>query len=111
MARLWLVHRDPDVRQIEMGLRSSKTELAMESPRVWTWERRVKVLLMVTLAYAFLLLLLTPSYAGVRHDLLRQWCHRTGKRSRDTPTPLYQLRSALSRLWLSHLPTSLRSSG
>jgi putative transposase len=34
-----------------------------------------------------------------RRWLLRHWCHRTGNRSRETPTPLYRLRSALSRLW------------
>jgi hypothetical protein len=34
--------------QIECAWRYSKSELAMESPRVWTWERREKLLLMVT---------------------------------------------------------------
>lgn len=28
--------------------------------------------------------------------------HRTGKRSRHTPAPLYRLRIALSLLWLTH---------
>ena len=39
--------------QIEMAFRYGKSELAMESPRLWTWERRLKLLLLVTLAYAF----------------------------------------------------------
>jgi hypothetical protein len=44
--------------QIDCAWRYSKSELAMESPRVWRWERREKLLLMVTLIYAFLLSLL-----------------------------------------------------
>lgn len=106
-----IVHAYARRWQIEMSWRYSKTELAMESPRVWTWERREKLLLMVTLAYAFLLVLLQPPYDIVRQTLLRSWCHRTGKRSQATPTPLYRLRSALSRLWLAYGPTSLQSSG
>lgn len=89
--------------QIEMAWRYGKSELAMESPRVWTWERRQRLLLMVTLAYAFLLSLLDPGLLDLREQLLRRWCHRTGTRCRTTTTPLYRLRSALSRLWLVHL--------
>ena len=92
--------------QIEMAWRFTKTELALESPRLWRWEGRLKLLLMVTLAYAFLLSLLDPALARLRRWLLDQWCHRTGKRSRETATPLYRLRSALSRLWLSYRPKS-----
>lgn len=85
--------------QIEMAFRYTKSELAFESPRLWKWEGRLKLLLMATLAYAFLLTLL--SWPELCAWLLRHYCHRTGKRSRDTPTPLYRLRDALSRLWLS----------
>ncbi len=88
--------------QVETTWRYGKSELAMESPRVWTWARREKLLLLATLAYAFLLTLLDPVWEPVRHWLLRYWCHRTGKRSRETPTPLYRIRSALSRLWLAY---------
>jgi hypothetical protein len=88
--------------QVETTWRYSKSELAMESPRVWTWERREKLLLFATLAYAFLLSLLDPAWEPTRRWLLRHWCHRTGKRSRETPTPLYRIRSALSRLWLAY---------
>lgn len=93
--------------QIETAWRYSKSELAMESPRLWTWERREKLLLMATLVYAFLLRLLDPALSELRERLLRLWCHRTGKRSRDTPAPLYRLRSALSRLWQTYLPSPL----
>jgi hypothetical protein len=41
--------------QIEMAWRSSKTELAYESPRCWQWETRRKLLMLASLAYAFLL--------------------------------------------------------
>jgi hypothetical protein len=92
--------------QVEATWRYGKSELAMESPRVWTWERREKLLLMATLVYAFLLALLDPAMDEVRRWLLRCWCHRTGKRSRDAPTPLYRIRSALGCLWQEHRPVS-----
>jgi hypothetical protein len=85
--------------QIETTWRYSKSELAMESPRLWSWERRVKLLLMVTLVYGFLLSLLDEELEELRAALLRAGCHRTGKRSREVAAPLYRLRSALSRLW------------
>lgn len=88
--------------QLEMVWRYGKSELGMESVRVWTWERRKKLLLLAALAYAFLVSLLDPVYDLLRTWLLPHWCHRTGKRSRETPTPLYRLRSALSRLWLAY---------
>jgi hypothetical protein len=88
--------------QIEMAWRYSKSELAMESPRLWAWETRLKLLLIVALAYAFLLSLLAPWLQQLRQTILTSWCHRTGKRSQECLTPLYRLRSALSRLWLAH---------
>lgn len=93
--------------QVEMAWRYSKSELAMESPRLWFWDNRLKLLLMVTLAYAFLLSLLDPARQSLRQWLLRYWCHRTGKRSQNASAPLYRLRSALSRLWLAFPPPPL----
>jgi hypothetical protein len=93
--------------QVEMTWRYSKSELAMESPRLWFWHNRLKLLLMVTLAYAFLLSLLDSSLQLLRQWLLRYWCHRTGKRSQNASAPLYRLRSALSRLWLAFPPPPL----
>jgi hypothetical protein len=95
-----------------MCWRYSKSELAMESPRMWTWERREKLLLMVTLVYAFLLSVLVSDWEELRIWLLRAWCHRTGKQSREVAAPLYHLRSALSRLWQAYLssPGTLRLS-
>jgi hypothetical protein len=61
---------------IEMMWRYNKSELACESPRVWRWETRLKLLLMVSLVYAFLLFLLDERTEGLRVWLLRYWCHR-----------------------------------
>jgi hypothetical protein len=87
--------------QIEQCFRYGKSELGLESPRLWTWERRQKLLLLVTVVYAFLLSLLHVTLLLLRKWLLRYYCHRTGKRSQETPAPLYRLRTALSRLWLA----------
>ena len=65
---------------IEGVWRVSKSALAFESPRVQDWEVRQKLLLLATLAYAFLLHVLDPSLADRCAHLLRVWCHRTGKR-------------------------------
>ena len=90
--------------QIEEVWRASKSELAFESPRVEDWEVRLKLLLLATLAYAFLLHLLDPSFDELRAYLLRNWCHRTGRRYQAVAAPLYRLRSALSRLWQAAPP-------
>ena len=90
--------------QIELMWRYSKSELAMESPRVWEWDVRKKLLLLATLAYAFLLHLLHSSFDELRALVLRNWCHRTGKRYQEVAVPLYRLRSALSRLWQTAPP-------
>jgi hypothetical protein len=90
--------------QIEMTWRYCKSELALESPRLWTWDTRLKLLLMASLAYAFLLTCLHDEQAELRIWLLRQWCHRTGKRYREITAPLYRLRWALSRLWQAYPP-------
>jgi DDE family transposase len=90
--------------QIELVWRYSKSELAFESLRVWDWEVRRKLLLLATLAYAFLLQLVDPTWDDLRAFLLRNWCHRTGRRYRAVAAPLYRLRSALSRLWQTAPP-------
>jgi len=90
--------------QIEMALRFNKSELAFESPRILSWQVRHKLLWIAGLAYAFLLSFLSPALYDLVTWLLCTFCHRTGKRSRSTPAPLYRLRFALSLLWLSHPP-------
>jgi hypothetical protein len=91
--------------QIEMSIRFTKSKMAFESPCLHRWEARLKFLLIASLAYAFLLSLLLSPDCLLR--LFSTFCHRTGKWSRDTSTPLYRLRFAISRLWLAHRPLSL----
>ena len=90
--------------QIETSFRYGKCELAMESPRLWAFENRLKLLSIVTLVYAFLLHLLEPLYRDRVQSVLRLKCHRTGKRCRDILVPLYRLRWAISRLWDEYHP-------
>jgi hypothetical protein len=85
--------------QIEFTWRENKSELAFQSPRLWHWEPREKLLLLATLAYAFLLTLLEPFYEPLRRWLLRRYCHRTGQHCRHAHAPFARLRMALSRLW------------
>ena len=89
--------------QIEAAWCYGKSELALERPRVGTWERREKLLLMVTVADAFLLSLLTSALQALQVWVLRWGCHRTGRHLATAHLPLYRLRTALSRLWLASL--------
>lgn len=93
--------------QIEISLRFTKSELAFESPRLQSWESRLKFLLIASLAYAFLFSLLTDT--DFLFQFISRYCHRTGKWSRTISTPLYRLRLALSNLWLAFRPHSLPS--
>lgn len=93
--------------QIEMSIRFTKSELAFESPRLLRWEHRKKLLLIASLAYAFLLSLLQFDHSSLFDRLINLFCFRTGKWSRDVSTPLYRLRMALSRLWFAFRPHSL----
>lgn len=90
--------------QIELMWKTCKSELGMQSPRVWDWESRLKLLGLATLAYAFLLHLLCTPFHLLRRWLLRYAAHRTGRRVRATRMPLVRLRLALSRLWLAYPP-------
>ena len=71
----------------------------MESPRMWAFENRLKLLGIVTLIYAFLIHLREPLYRDLVQSVLRLKCHRTGKRCREVLALLYRLRWAISRLW------------
>ena len=82
----------------------------MESPRLQQWEPRRKLLLVVTLVYAFLLSLLEQEHDLLRQCLLERWSHRTGRRARKTRAPLYRLRWALSHLWQRYPPACISRS-
>ena len=90
--------------QIETSFRYGKCELAMESPRLWFFENRLKLLSIVTIVYSFLLYLLSPLFKDLVEMTLRLKCHRTGKRCREVLAPLYRFRWAISRLWSDHRP-------
>ncbi|NEU69986.1 hypothetical protein GK091_24105 [Spirosoma agri] len=96
--------------QIEACWRFSQSELAIQSPRLWFWLNRLKLMMMVALMYAFLLQLLAVDQTGYRLALLRRWCHRTGKRCQSALTPLYRLRAALAAL-LTTYQIILQTSG
>lgn len=96
--------------QIEACFRFNKTELAIQSPRLWFWANRLKLMMMVALVYAFLLHLISSQQEKIFRELLRRWCHRTGKRCQLALTPLYRLRAALAALF-SYYHVILQSSG
>lgn len=91
--------------KIEESFRFQKAELRIESLRVQDWEPRRKLLLLVTLAYGFLLSMLAPSHLLARSRLLVGWGQRADWRQWQAKLPLYRLRWALSRLWISSPPT------
>lgn len=97
--------------QIELTWRENKSEVACQSPRWWHWEPREKLLLVVTLAYAFWLTLLDPCYEPLRHWLVRRYCHRTGRHCRQAHAPFARVRMALSRLWQQVPPRWERLAG
>jgi hypothetical protein len=85
--------------QIEQSFRFTKSELGMESCRLWFWENKMKLLQVVALVYAFLLTLLDKNLQHYIRSLLRAGCHRTGKRGTTAPAPLYRIRLALANLF------------
>jgi hypothetical protein len=93
--------------QVEMSIRYSKAELALESPRLRSWAALTKLWALVALVQAFLLSLLDYRLEPLRAWLLQHWCARSDKRNRNVKVPLYRLRLALSLLWLAHRPSTL----
>ncbi|MBC3785008.1 hypothetical protein [Spirosoma utsteinense] len=81
--------------QIEQAFRAGKAELGMESPRLWFWEGRLKLLGIVSLVYDFLLSLLR-NWSGWVPIFLKRWAPRTGNRHRIASVPIYRLRLAIA---------------
>jgi hypothetical protein len=88
--------------QIEMAFRNLKSELAIQSLRVYDWEGRLKLLGMLTLAYAFLMDLLRAEERTARDWLIAYACHRSGAHLREVDLPFTRLRIALAKLWLAY---------
>jgi hypothetical protein len=80
---------------IEQAFRFGKSELAMESPRLWFWDNKLKLLAIVALVYDFLLQMLR-NWKTWTQLLFKNWCHRTGNRYRNASIPIYRLRIAIS---------------
>jgi hypothetical protein len=90
--------------KIEESFRFQKTELQIETLRLQDWEPHRKLLWLITLAYGYLVFLLSPPLLGERTKLLAHWCQRADWRQWTAKVPLYRLRWALSRLWQKHPP-------
>jgi len=84
---------------IEMAFRFNKAELGMESIRVNAWGKRIKLIAIITLIYAFLLSLLSYGNGIIAKYLFEYATDRKQKRYRDTSIPLYHLREILDFLW------------
>ena len=81
--------------EAEQGFRFLKSELGIESPRLWFWDNRLKLMAILTLVYDFLVQLFRRDEKWVE-GLLKEYCHRTGERYRNASIPLYRLRLAIS---------------
>ncbi len=92
--------------QVECALRLGKSDWGMESCRQQYWERRARLLALVSLALAFLVSLVAtlPDLVAL---VLRVGCHRTGRRARQGTCPLYRFHAALAWLWTLYLPAPL----
>ena len=87
---------------IELAFRNLKSEMAIQSLRVYDWEARLKLLGMLTLAYAFLMELMRQEGRTARDWLIDYACHRTGEHLREVELPFTRLRIALAKLWLAY---------
>ena len=76
-----LVHAYARRWQVEQSFRFSKSELAMESCRLWFWENEMKLLQTVTLVYAFLLSLLKDHLQEKIEKLLRTGCQTVSRKT------------------------------
>ncbi|MEZ4927873.1 MAG: transposase [Saprospiraceae bacterium] len=81
--------------EAEQGFRFLKSEMGLESPRLWFWDNRMKLMAIVTLVYDFLLTMVRNWKSWVP-IFLSDWAHRTGKRYRESSIPLYRLRMAIA---------------
>jgi hypothetical protein len=91
--------------QRETVFRYEKSELAIETVRIWKQEKLQNLLQMVAVVHVFLLHLLDESSQELVQWILRYYCHRTGKKQREARVPLYRLRWGLSRLWQEFRPS------
>lgn len=84
---------------IEQVFRFGKTAMGMESPRLWFFDRTLKLLSLVTLVMDFILSMVAH-HKSLARRIIDKWCPRTGNRQKKTFLPIYRLRLALARLIL-----------
>jgi hypothetical protein len=90
--------------KIETCFRYEKSELAVETVRVFESEKREKILALVSLVHAFLLSLIDEKHEEIREWIFYRYCHRTGRKYREEDCPIYRLRWAISRFWQKYCP-------
>jgi len=62
------------------------------------------MLLIVMVVYMFLLWLMEKEQREQVMWLLRNYCHRTGKKQNEQDFPIYRVRWAISRYWQKYCP-------
>ena len=82
---------------VEQVFRFGKSAMGIQSPRLWFWENRLKLLMLVTLVIDFVLTLLSD-YRKFSRKIIDTWCPKSVERQKNTFLPLYRLRIAIS--WL-----------
>lgn len=85
--------------KIETCFRYGKSELCLETVNLRDQEKREKMLLLVMIAYMFLLSMMEEAQKRIVRWLLYHYCHRTGKKQNEQEFPIYRLRWAISRYW------------
>jgi transposase len=78
---------------VEQAFRFNKSELGIQSIRLWKWENRQKMMAIVVLVYDFLLQLLR-NWRTIADAIIKKYCKRTGKRLSKARQPLYRFRIA-----------------
>lgn len=102
-AKAWtILHAYMKRWDVEQIFRFGKTAMGIESPRLWFWENRLKLLALVSFAMAFILTLLANTRTFARH-LIDKWAPRTGNRQKITLLPIYRLRLAISLMLIFEL--------
>ena len=82
---------------IEQAFRFNKSELGIESIRLYAFDKRLKMMALVTLVYDFLLQF-WRNWKAAALMLINKWCPRTHKRFLKAQMPIYRPRAALFAL-------------
>lgn len=94
---------------IEQVFKYGKSKVGMESPRLWFFENRLKMLALVSLIMSFLFRMLR-NFETLMITIMNAWCPRTGNRHRTVSMPIYKLRKAI-HFALLFVECALQNSG